>query len=116
MKRILSLLIGMTLLAGVMVFAQAKSQVANEKPAKEKAAISNVVIGTVSSALGSNLALSHKVKGKEETSTFIMNEKTQKNCDLAVGARVAVHYTVEGGQKIATMVNAAAANARTTKK
>jgi len=99
MKKVVAVMTGMLLLMAVAAFAQAP---------KTKVTTASAT-GTITSVDEGKLVLSHKVKGKDETTTFILNADTKKEGDLKPGARVTVHYKVENNQNIATQVKAAAA-------
>jgi hypothetical protein len=99
MKKAVAVMTGLFLLITVAALAQAPK-------AKATAASAN---GTISSIDESTLVLSHKVKGKDETTTFVLNAATKKEGDLKPGAKVTVHYKTEGGQHIATLVKGPAA-------
>jgi hypothetical protein len=102
MKKIVAVTAGLMLLMALAAFAQAP---------KGKAA-AHQANGTISSVEGNTLVLDHKAKGKDEKTTFVMNESTRKTGNLAVGAKATVHYMVENGQNVATMVQAAAVPAK----
>lgn len=94
MKKAIALLTAVFLLAAVAASAQAP---------KAKTTTASAT-GTITSIDEGKLVLSHKVKGKDETTTFILNADTKKEGDLKTGARVTVHYKVENNQNIATQV------------
>jgi hypothetical protein len=112
MKRATSLVIGLVFLMSVAAFAQSSKA----KEPKAKAAVTRQASGTVSSVEADKLVLSHKVKGKEEETTFILNDQTKKEGDLKAGERVTVHYKAENGSNVATMVKVAASMAKSRKK
>ena len=60
--------------------------------------------GTISSVTGSDLVVTHKYKGKDENSTFMLNSTTKKEGNLDKGAMAVVYYEVKNNQKIATEV------------
>lgn len=60
--------------------------------------------GTISSVSGSDLVVSHKYKGKDENSTFMLNSTTKKEGNLDKGAMAVVYYEIKNNQKIATEV------------
>jgi len=96
MKRVVAIIGTMLLLMTVAAFAQVS---------KAKVATGSAV-GTITSIDENKLVLSHKVKGKDESTTFVLNADTKKVGDLVPGAKVTVHYKVENNQNIATMVRA----------
>ena len=65
--------------------------------------------GTISSMDSGSLVLKHKVAGKDQETTFILNGETKKEGDAKVGSKVTVHYKVENNQNIVTLVKVAAA-------
>jgi len=105
MKRIVTLLTGVVFLMAIAAFAQ--THVTKNQMAKEKAPVTHQASGTITSAEAGSLVLSHMVKGKEEQTTFVLNDQTKKEGNLQAGTKAMVHYRVEGGQNIATLVNAA---------
>ncbi len=110
MRKTVVLAISLVLIMSLAAFAQGT---AAKKPtaAKTKAAPTHQLTGTISSVEASSLALSHKVKGKEETTNFMMNDQTKKSGELKAGERATVHYMVENGQDVATSVTVSAAKA-----
>lgn len=102
MKKIVAVTTGVMLLMALAAFAQAT---------KEKAA-THQANGTISSIEGNSLVLDHKVKGKDEKTTFVMNDTTKKTGELAVGAKATIHYMMENGKNVATMVQVTAAPAK----
>ncbi len=62
--------------------------------------------GTVVSISDTGLALSHKVKGKEAESTFVIEKETKMAGKVEKGARVTVFYHMEDGKKEATRIKA----------
>jgi hypothetical protein len=106
MKRIFTVTVALLLL-GAMSWAAAQGVPA--KPAK-KARITRirVALGKVVSVSATGLVILHKVKGKEETSTFTLNGETIKEGDPAAGNLVTVHYTIKSGDNVATLVKVSA--------
>jgi hypothetical protein len=106
MKRVMTFVTGLVLLVAMAAFAQESSQktTTSTKEHKAKTEVTRQASGTISSSQADKLVIDHKVKGKEEPITFVMNDKTQKEGDLKSGEKVTVHYMVEGGQNVATMV------------
>jgi len=95
MKKIVTIMTGLFLLMAVASFAHTtKAQAPKTLEAK----------GTVVSVDDNSLVLEHKVKGKDEKTTFVLNADTKKEGKLAPKGKATVHYKVEGGQNIATMV------------
>jgi hypothetical protein len=60
--------------------------------------------GTVTSVDNDKLVLNHKVNGKNEDETIMLNSDTKKPSDLKTGDRVSVQWRDENNQKIATTV------------
>ena len=61
-------------------------------------------MGTIASLTASDLILSHKYNGKQESTTFMLNPSTKKQGTIDKGARVEVYYKFENHQRIATEV------------
>lgn len=107
MKKILVVMIGLCLLLSVAAFAQTT-------PAKKVVTPAAKVIqasGVIKSADASSLVVTHKVDGKDTDTTFVLNADTVKHGDMTPGAKVTVHYKVDGSQNIATDVKATPAPA-----
>ena len=94
------------LLVGGAFAAQTKST----KPAK---ATTHEASGTVVSASATSLVISHKVKGKDEQMTFVLNPETKKEGKIDTGSHATVHYRVENSENIATTVKGSAAKKAT---
>src|SRR5689334_1725971 len=60
--------------------------------------------GMVTSIDNDKLVLNHKVNGKTEDATIMLNSDTKKPSDLKTGDRVSVQWRDENNQKIATTV------------
>ncbi len=95
MKRVVAVMAGLLLVMAVAAFGQAaKAQAPKTLEAK----------GTVVSVDDNSLVLEHKVQGKDTKTTFVLNAETKKEGKLAPKGKATVHYKVEDGQNIATMV------------
>ena len=115
MKRLVTLATGLMLLLAIGAFAQGTAKAPAK--AKTKAAVTmHQASGTISSVEADKLVLSHKVKGKEEETTFMLNDQTKREGELKAGEKATVHYKVENGQDMATMVKASAPKMASTKK
>ena len=99
-------MIGLCLLVSAVALAQAPKTV---KPAPKPT--TKQAVGTIDSVDASSLVLTHKMAGKDVTTTFVLNADTKKEGDLAKGAKVTLHYVVANGQNIATLVKASPASA-----
>ncbi len=64
--------------------------------------------GTVTSVDNDKLVLNHKVNGKAQDETIMLNSDTKKPSDLKAGDRVSVQWRDENNQKMATSVKAMA--------
>jgi|WetSurMetagenome_2_1015567.scaffolds.fasta_scaffold263724_2 uncharacterized protein YxeA len=111
MKKILTIVTGLMLMAAVAAFAQGAAATSSQSSStarehKSKGAVTHQATGMISSVDTGTLVLTHKVKGKEEQTTFTINDQTHKVGDLKSGEKATVHYKVENGQNIATMVKA----------
>jgi hypothetical protein len=60
--------------------------------------------GTVTSIDNDKLVLNHKVNGKTEDETIMLNSETKKPSDLKTGDRVSVQWRDENNQKMATAI------------
>lgn len=89
--------------------ASAQTSTPDQKPkAAAKAAAkaaTHSTSGIVRSVDGGTLVIAKNDKAAK-TDTFVINATTVKKGELAVGAKVSVRYTTEGGQNIATAVTA----------
>jgi len=113
MKRVASLVTGLVLIMAIAAFAQGTTQ--KTKAPKAKAPVTHSATGTISSVEGDRLVLSHKVKGKEEQTTFMMSDQTKKEGELKAGEKATVHYTVSDNMNMATLVRASATMAKAPK-
>lgn len=73
-------------------------------PAKKKAAAvsAHTTSGTVKSASDTSLVISKAGKDK----TFVVNATTEKKGTIEAGAKVNVHYTLDGTNMVATAITA----------
>ena len=84
----------------------APAQAKKEAPAKKAPAVANkTTSGTVKSSSASSLVISKG--GKDET--FVVSSSTEKKGTIETGAKVTVHYTMDGKNMVATSVAAAPA-------
>src|SRR5262245_30069563 len=60
--------------------------------------------GTVTSIDKDKLVFNHKVNGKTEDETIMLNSDTKKARDLKTGDRVSVQWREENNQKVATAI------------
>jgi hypothetical protein len=95
MKKIVAVTVGLLLVMAIAGFAQTT---------KAKAPKTLEAKGKVVSVDENSLVIEHKVQGKETKTTFVLNAETKKEGKLAPNGKATVHYKVEGGQNIATMV------------
>lgn len=77
--------------------------------AKTSHPASHFTQGTIASIDANQVVVSHKVRGKAQQDTFMLNSQTQRNGNLAAGSRVSIQYRDDNNQKIATMVREVAA-------
>ncbi len=110
-KTLVVSIITLSLIASASLWAKAPKGQKTTAAATEKApkAKMHVASGQIVSIDDSKLVLSHKVKGKEEQTSFAVNQETKREGDLAAGAKATVHYTSNAGENTATSVKAAAA-------
>jgi hypothetical protein len=107
MKRIVALTTGMVFLLALAAFAGGVPQGATTKTAQTKAApamTTHQATGIIDSVAADKLVLARKVKGKDEKTTFTLNDQTQKPGDLKAGERVTIHYMIMKGHDIATQI------------
>jgi len=95
-----------TLVFGTMFLLLAASLAMAMPQAKYHRPSTHQAVGTIKSIEGNTLVVSHKVGGKEQDATFVLNSETRRIGMMNTGARVTVHFKVEGGQNVATMVQA----------
>jgi cold shock CspA family protein len=95
-------------------FAQATKKAAakTESAAKKTAVSAHTTTGTVKSISDSSLVITKG--GKDET--FVVNSTTEKKGTVDTGAKVSVHYTMDGKNMVATAIAAAAPKAPKTPK
>ena len=62
------------------------------------------LMGTITSINASDLVVSHKYHGKEESSTFMLNSLTKKEGNLMKGDEATIYYQVSNNQNVATDV------------
>lgn len=104
--KLLIMAAALILTAGIAVATPLKT---NNSPKTQKTSTSTKMtthhlMGTISSINGSDLIVSHKYNGKDESSTFVLNTATKKEGALAKGDRATVYYQVSNKQNIATNV------------
>jgi hypothetical protein len=116
MKRIVSLIAGVLFLVSMAGFAANGPAKSRDSKSSKSSSVTHQATGTITSVDANNLVISHKVKGKEEQSTFAMNDQTKKQGDLKTGERATVHYRSENGQNVATVVKVSGPMARAGKK
>ena len=113
MKRVVTLIMGLMLVMAMAGFAKVRQ--GNSQAAKTEQSASSTRVhqatGTISSVDANKLVLSHKVKGKEEETTFVLNDQTKKEGELKPGEHATVHYKIENKEDVATMVKVSPAKA-----
>jgi hypothetical protein len=112
MKRVVALVTGLMLLMALAAFAQATKA----KAPQAQKPVTKSATGVVKTVSASALVITHKVKGADQDTTFVLNAQTKTTGDPAVGAHATVHYTVEADQNIATSVTYAPAKTAKAKK
>ena len=104
--KLLTMAAALVLCAGVSMAARttatANSSRANTTTSSKMT--THHLTGTISSVTGSDLVVTHKYKGKDENSTFMLNSTTKKEGNLDKGAMAVVYYEVKNNQRIATEV------------
>lgn len=104
-------LVAMLAIPGAAFATQAATAKKAAAPAKATAVAKHTTSGTVKSSSDSSLVISKG--GKDQT--FVVNASTEKKGTLDTGAKVTVHYTMDGTNMVATAITAAPAKAATTK-
>ena len=79
---------------------------------KATAVAKHTTAGTVKSSSDSSLVISKA--GKDQT--FVVNSSTEKKGTVDTGAKVTVHYTMDGKNMVATAITAAPAKAASKSK
>ncbi len=102
MKRVAVWMMALMLLVSSASFLQGTAQA---KP-KAKASVTHQATGVITSVEPNKVVLSHKVKGKEEQTTYIMNTQTKREGDLKSGEKAIVHYRVENKENVVTSIKA----------
>jgi hypothetical protein len=105
------------LLALALIFAgaaQAAQTTAPKKATTRKAAAVHEMTtrGVISSIDATQLTITHKVKGKDESMNLVLNPSTKQEGTLTAGARVTVRYRKDNNEMVATSVRAQAATAK----
>lgn len=99
MERVTAIMAGLCLMIPGVIGAQSGNPNSNTK----------LISGSVRSFDGSTtLVVRSEVNGTNQTTTILLNDKTEKTGELARGNDVTVQYRVEGDQNIAIMVQAQA--------
>jgi hypothetical protein len=88
--------------------APAKAEKA-EKPAKKPATKS--ASGVVKSVSDTQLVITHGSGKSAKDETFVVNASTTKTGTVETGAKVSVHYTMDGTNMVATAITASAPKA-----
>ncbi len=104
--RHLLLCAGIVLLVPMLAMASAPQTQKPKATAKAAAkAATHSTSGIVRSVDAGTLVIAKNDKATK-TDTFVLSSTTVKKGDVAVGAKVSVRYTTEGGQNLATAVTA----------
>lgn len=104
--KLLTLAATLVLCAGVGMAARTPTTTNSSKTNTSTSAkmTTHHLTGTISSVTGSDLVVTHKYKGKDENSTFMLNSATKKEGNLNKGSLAVVYYELKNNQKIATEV------------
>ena len=89
--------------------SQAPAAAKAEKPAKKPA--TKTAHGTVKSISDSQLVISSGKGKSAKDETFVVNASTTKTGTVEAGAKVSVHYTMDGTNMVATAITASAPKA-----
>jgi Domain of unknown function (DUF5666) len=68
--------------------------------------------GTIASIDAGHVTINHQVKGKDESTTFVLKPDTQRDATLTAGARVSIRYHKENNDLVASSVHAQTATAK----
>ncbi len=85
------------LLLGILLISA--SFAAQKKEPKEAKAS-----GTIASFTDTSVVLSTGRMGQKKETTFVLNPESKREGTLATGKRATVQYHMQGGEKIATLV------------
>lgn len=95
-------LVAMLAVVPAAAFGEAAAQKKVAPAAKKSTAMaSHTTTGTVKSSSDTTLVISKA--GKDQT--FTVNSSTQKQGAIETGARVSVHYTMDGKDMVATAIS-----------
>jgi hypothetical protein len=122
-RKLMAIATGAFLLASTGLMAQtttktksaAAGQTSKAPAATKSKAVTKTATGTITSADASKLVLSHKVAGKDESVTFMLDSSTTKKGDMTPGSKATVKYHTDNGQNMATSVTATAGKPAATK-
>ncbi len=104
--KLLTMAAALALFAGVGMAARTPTTTNSSKTNTTTSAkmTTHRLTGTISSVSGSDLVVSHKYKGKDENSTFMLNSTTKKEGNLDKGVMAVVYYEIKNNQRVATEV------------
>ncbi len=86
--------------------SKANPPAATETKTKTTKGAMHRATGTVTSVDNDKLVLNHKVNGKTQDETIMLNSDTKKPSDLKTGDHVSVQWRDENNQKIAAAIKA----------
>jgi len=110
MARLFVITLAVVLLGAGSIWASAAPK-EKHQTAKAPAAKMQVATGDVVSVSDTSLTLSHKVKGKMEQTSYTLTSETKREGTVESGAKATVHYKMESGQELATLVKVKPAKA-----
>ena len=84
-------------------------------PKKTAAATEMTSNGTIASIDATHVTINHQVKGKDESTTFVLNGDTKRDATLAAGAHVSIRYHKQNNDLVASSVHAQTAKAGASK-
>jgi hypothetical protein len=83
--------------------------VAAKKPAATPEMTST---GTIASIDATHVTINHQVKGKDESTTFVLTPDTKRDTTLAAGTHVAIRYHKQNNDLVASSVHAQTTSAK----
>ena len=112
--------IGTTLALALMLGGAAHAAQTGAAPSKKPAPAAKSTAaahemtstGTIASIDAAHVTINHQVKGKDESTTFVLKPDTQRDTTLAAGTHVSIRYHKENSDLVASSVHAQTAAAK----
>lgn len=89
---------------GMFMFVLAVGLAVAMPQGKSEKIATHQIAGIVKSMDANALVLSHKVGGKEQDISLIVNPETKREGDVKVGSHVTAHYKMMSGQNVVTAI------------